>query len=105
MVPTIGRRMWAFMTPRTMEMVGLKSWNPELPFDAGVVYVNASGNTITAVITDHTGETIAMQSVPVRAPGDVIDRGQLLQNRAYYEVWVEWMPYQQQQAAKALSGT
>ena len=90
MVPTIGRRMYFFCTPAFRKEFMLVSANESLPFDAGVIYTNAEGSHVNVMVTDHAGGQRPFHQVPVVTESE--DHG--------HSCWVEWMPYQREQAAK-----
>lgn len=91
MVPTIGRRMYFFAATVFMEAVGLTSLREGDPFDAGVVFVNDDG-TVNLQVTDHVGKTVHLGKVEVF--------GSANPDGPKGNAWVEWMPYQKEQAAK-----
>lgn len=93
MKPTIGRRMYFFCTPEFRASHFLTYIDPELPFDAGVIYANEEGTHVNVVVTDHSGMTMVKRQVPVVTEPE--DHG--------HSHWVEWMPYQKEQAAKVES--
>lgn len=87
MLPTIGLRMWfRALYPASL---GMTSISAEQAFDAGVVYVHTDGS-VNLSVTDHVGKVHKMLNVPVPADPENHDHG----------FWVEWMPYQKEQAAK-----
>lgn len=94
MKPTIGRRMYFFARSAELLHANLMTTNNfQLPFDAGVVYVGSGGDRdyVNVVVTDHVGYQRAFHQIPVVTDGEVHG----------HPYWVEWMPYQKEQAAKA----
>jgi hypothetical protein len=88
MKPTIGRRLWFFMSINQALAHGLSKLS-EQPFDAGVIYVNETG-TVNLQVTDHMGAVRNFLAVPIVTEPE--DHG--------HPYWAEWMPYQKEQAAK-----
>lgn len=91
--PTIGRRVWFRPSAQFLAMnPTLTQFNPEQPFDAGIVYVHHD-HMVNLQVSDHVGRWFQAPSVPLLAghwePGD----------EGVYGV-AEWMPYQKAQAAK-----
>lgn len=88
MVPTIGRRMYFFT--EHPEKFNLTSLDATQPFDAGVIFVHPDGS-VNVQVTDHVGKTKTFELAEV-----------LHDHEAGWEkpFWVEWMPYQKEQAAK-----
>lgn len=88
MVPTIGRRMYFFT--KHPEKFNLTTLDATEPFDAGVIFAHPNG-WVNVQVTDHVGNTKTFEFVEV-----------LHEHEAGWEkpFWVEWMPYQKEQAAK-----
>lgn len=88
LVPTIGRRMYFFTHKHSQ--FGLVSLDVTAPFDAGVLFVHPDG-TVNLQVTDHVGTTVAFEFV------EVLENHEDGWEKPF---WVEWMPYQKEQAAK-----
>lgn len=90
MVPTIGRRMYFHAVHPAK--YGLTCLDVTQPFDAGVIFVHTD-TTVNLQVTDHTGVIKNFHRVEVMQDSHT----RLLHD----DYWVEWMPYQKEQAAKA----
>lgn len=95
--PTVGRKVW--YRPSAHDLIGLGSMtvSPGQPLDATVVAV-WSDRCVNVQVLDVHGKAYTKTSVTLKQAGD-----QIPADKDGNEVggYVEWMPYQQGQAAKA----
>lgn len=89
--PTVGRRLWLrFRSVEAAAAIGLKILGTDQACDAGVTYV-WNDRMVNVLAADHYGKTIALTSVTLHQEGD---------GSTSEQFWLEWMPYQAQQAKK-----
>lgn len=87
--PTVGRKVW--YRPNAADIAAGMQVAGEQPLDATIIAV-WSDRCINALITDVVGQQFTRRSWPLKQDGDAIAEG---------ESFLEWMPYQAAQAAKA----
>lgn len=99
--PTIGRKLWLFISPENRRHdwleVAVRDHNQAL--DASVAFVHPPSKHpdytyVTITFADHDGRVHEGKVVPLRQPGQVHPNAR---------EWVEWMPYQQGQAQREAS--
>lgn len=100
-IPTVGRKVWYrpsrndLTGPIPMTMMGNPDFNPQ-PLDATVLAVH-SDRMVNILILDVYGKPFAKTSVKLIQEGD--ETPKTIDDKEAYG-YVEWMPYQNTQAAK-----
>lgn len=93
--PTIGRKVWFWMSADSLEESQSTVMDEHQAFDATVVFVHPDGSgSVNLLVADHDGETGMVADVPERpyVEGETEHGGD--------EDFFTWMPYQTAQAKK-----
>ncbi|MBY0237659.1 MAG: hypothetical protein K2W93_21950 [Burkholderiaceae bacterium] len=95
--PTVGRKLWYRPCAHELTGLGAMTASPGQPLDATVVAVWGD-RCVNVQVLDVQGKAYTKMSVTLKQAGD-----QMPADKDGNEVggYVEWMPYQQGQAAKA----
>jgi hypothetical protein len=91
--PSIGRKVWFWMSQDALEQTDSEVLDPRQAFDATVVFVGK--DAVNLYVMDHDGEGGLVENVPCKeyVEGLTAHGGE--------EDFYTWMPYQKQQAAFA----
>lgn len=92
--PTIGRKVWFWMSEATIDDTSSTVLDDAQAFDATVVFVHENG-AVNLTVVDHEGGGDFVENVPFREyiEGETCHGG--------FEDFATWMPYQMGQAKKA----
>lgn len=105
-VPAVGRKVWFWPHQDATDNDALVCIDSSQPFDATVVFVSESRNTVNLSIKDHEGNIHNAWDVPLYDPLSQEDREHHMNLTVDMEAddnrWgiATWMPYQAAQHAK-----